>query len=125
MKREAEENADSDRKMKEEIDKLNAADSMIFQTEKQLKEFGDKIPADKKAPIEKALEELKEAHKSKDIARIDTALANLNNVWQAASAEMYQATQQQPGADNTKNTDKSNEGKANNDVTDVDFEEVK
>jgi len=125
MKREAEENADSDRKMKEEIDKLNAADSMIFQTEKQLKEFGDKIPADKKAPIEKALEELKEAHKSKDIARIDTALANLNNVWQAASAEMYQATQQQTGADNTKNTDKSNEGKANNDVTDVDFEEVK
>lgn len=125
MKREAEENADKDRKLKEEIDKLNAADSLIFQTEKQLKEFGDKIPADKKGAIEKALEELKEAHKGKNIEQIDAAMANLNNAWQAASAEMYQATQQQPGADAGKGQQQSSTGKPDGDVTDVDFEEVK
>jgi len=125
MKKEAEENADKDRKLKEEIDKLNAADSLIFQTEKQLKEFGDKIPADKKGAIEKALEELKEAHKVKNIDQIDAAMANLNNAWQAASAEMYQATQQQPGADAGKGPQQSSTGKPDGDVTDVDFEEVK
>lgn len=125
MKREAEENADKDRKLKEEIDKLNAADSLIFQTEKQLKEFGDKIPADKKGAIEKAFEELKEAHKGKNIEQIDAAMANLNNAWQAASAEMYQATQQQPGADAGKGQQQSSTGKPDGDVTDVDFEEVK
>jgi len=125
MKKEAEENAETDRKIKEEVDKLNAADSLIFQTEKQLKEFGDKIPADKKGTIEKALEELKEAHKSKNAADIDKAMANLNNAWQAASAEMYQATQQQPGPDAAKGPDHDHAGKSTGDVTDVDFEEVK
>ncbi|MBW6497636.1 MAG: molecular chaperone DnaK [Bacteroidales bacterium] len=125
MKKEAEENAEKDRKLKEEIDKLNAADSLVFQTEKQLKEFGDKVPADKKAPIEKALEELKEAHKNKDIAAIDAAMATLNNAWQAASAEMYQATQQeQPGA-GPEQSAPGDQGKNDGEVTDVDFEEVK
>ena len=126
MKEEAEMNAEADRKMKEEVDKVNSADALIFQTEKQLKEFGDKLPADKKAPIEQALNELKEAHKSRDLGRIDTAMAQLNTAWQAASEEMYKATQQsnpagEPGpgqaADDSKKPDQE--------VTDVDFEEVK
>jgi molecular chaperone DnaK len=127
MKEEAEMNADSDRKAKEEIDKINSADSLIFQTERQLKEFGDKLPADKKEPIEQALNKLREAHKNRDIAGIDTAMAELNTVWQAASEEMYKATQQageptagqqsQPGPDQSKPSDQE--------VTDVDFEEVK
>ncbi|HSV87627.1 MAG TPA: molecular chaperone DnaK [Bacteroidales bacterium] len=125
MKKEAEENAEKDRKLKEEIDKLNAADSLIFQTEKQLKEFGDKIPADKKGAIEKALDELKEAHKNKDSSKIDSAMANLNNAWQAASAEMYQATQQQQGPEAGKTAEQPQPGKSDNNVTDVDFEEVK
>ncbi|NQV03112.1 MAG: molecular chaperone DnaK, partial [Bacteroidia bacterium] len=100
MKEEAQVNADSDKKMKEEMDKLNTADTLIFQTDKQLKEFGDKVPADKKGEIEKALEELKTAHKNHDFAGIDSAMANLNAMWQAASQEMYQKTSQagpQPG----------------------------
>ncbi len=126
MKKEAEENVEKDRKLKEEIDKLNAADSLIFQTEKQLKEFGDKVPADKKAPIEKALEELKVAHKNKDLTALDTAMATLNSAWQAASAEMYQATQQQeqPGAAPEQSAP-DDQGKNDGEVTDVDFEEVK
>ncbi|MEE4176789.1 MAG: molecular chaperone DnaK [Bacteroides sp.] len=126
MKKEAEENAEKDRKLKEEIDKLNTADGLIFQTEKQLKEFGDKVPADKKEPIEKALADLKEAHKNKDLAAIDTTMAALNNAWQAASAEMYQATQQegQPGAEQQQSTP-GDQGKDDGEVTDVDFEEVK
>jgi molecular chaperone DnaK len=126
MKKEAEENAEKDRKLKEEIDKLNTADSLIFQTEKQLKEFGEKVPADKKAPIEKALADLKEAHQKKDLASIDTAMAELNNAWQAASAEMYQATQQQeqPGAGQEQSAP-GDQGKSDGEVTDVDFEEVK
>ncbi len=128
MKAEAEANAESDRKQKEEIDKLNAADSLIFQTEKQIKEFGDKLPADKKEPIEKGLQELREAHKNKDMAAIDAAMAALNTAWQAASTEMYQNTQdqQQTGqqqADQQQASPDSNDD--NNDVTDVDFEEVK
>ena len=125
MKNEAEANAESDRKAKEEIEKLNTADSLIFQTEKQLKEFGDKLPADKKAPIEEALGELKTAHGSKNIAGIDTAMTKLNSVWQAASEEMYKATQgagQAPGGDSEPTSSK--EG-ADSEVTDVDFEEVK
>ncbi len=132
MKDEAKAHAESDQKMKEEIDKLNSADSLIFQTEKQIKEFGDKLPADKKEPIEKALAELKEAHKNKDLAAIDTAMATLNNAWQAASTEMYQNTQgeqqEQPGGDQgqqaqeEKSSDKKDD---DDDVTDVDFEEVK
>ncbi|MFH1119540.1 MAG: molecular chaperone DnaK [Bacteroidota bacterium] len=130
MKDEAEANAETDRKAKEEVDKLNSADAMVFQTEKQLKEYGDKLPADKKAPIEKALAELKEAHKNRNIAGIDVSLDALNAAWQAASEEMYKATQSQdgqpgsgqaqgdaPGAQSDKSTDQE--------VTDVDFEEVK
>jgi len=111
MKREAEANADSDKKAKEEVDKLNEADAMIFQTEKQLKEFGDKIPAEKKAPIENALTELKAAHASKDIAKIDAALASINTLWSAASEDMYKA-QQQGGAENA---NPSNDGQKKQD----------
>ncbi|MFC2111166.1 molecular chaperone DnaK [Bacteroidota bacterium] len=125
MKDEAEANAETDKKAREEIDKLNNADSMIFQTEKQLKEFGDKLPEDKKAPIESALTELKEAHKNKNIEAIDAALATLNTVWQAASEEMYKATQEgqagQPQGD--PNAPGAEEPK-DDEVTDVDFEEV-
>ncbi len=131
MKREAEENAEKDRKVKEEAEKINNADSMIFQTEKQLKEFGDKIPAEKKQPIEKALEELKTAHKNRDLVAIDAAMASINAAWQAASTEMYNATQQGAAGNadgaqaqeqaQQKGTSKSADGE----VTDVDFEEVK
>jgi len=129
MKEEAQRNADSDKKMKEEVDKINQADTMIFQTEKQLKEFGDKVPADKKGGIEKALEELKSAHKNRDVAAIDKALANLNAIWQTASEEMYKnsGTQQgpqggpQPGPEQGPGQKPS----GNDEVTDVDFEEVK
>lgn len=133
MRDEAKANESSDKEAKEKIDKLNAADSMIFQTEKQLKEFGDKIPADKKGPIEKALNELKEAHKKQDIAEIDKATAELNNVWQAASQDIYNASQQaggaqpgdaQPGPDAQQQSGSSSD-KGNDEVTDVDFEEVK
>jgi molecular chaperone DnaK len=132
MKMEAEANAENDRKAKEETEKINSADSMIFQTEKQLKEYGDKIPSDKKAPIEKSLEELKVAHKSRDLAAIDTALASINAAWQAASAEMYNATQGQGGPEGQpqdqaqQSADQQANSKGNNgEVTDVDFEEVK
>ena len=89
MKAEAEANAEADKKEREKIDKLNQADSMIFSTENQLKELGDKLSADKKAPIETALQKLKDAHKAQDLAAIDTAMAELNTAFQAASAEMY------------------------------------
>ncbi|MBX7183016.1 MAG: molecular chaperone DnaK [Bacteroidia bacterium] len=123
MKREAEANADSDRKAKEEAEKVNQADGMIFQTEKQLTEFGDKLPADKKSAIEGALTELKAAHQSKDLASIDAALTKINAAWQAASQDMYNASQgaganPNPNAGNTNST-------ADSEVTDVDFEEVK
>jgi molecular chaperone DnaK len=125
MKDEAEANAESDRKFKEEAEKVNQADSLIFQTEKQLGEFGDKIPAEKKTTIENALAQLKEAHKNRDIAAIDTAFASLNAAWQAASQDMYNASQEagaQPGAEANGNPQVSTEG---GNVTDVDFEEVK
>ena len=129
MKEEAAANAESDKQAKERIDKLNMADSLIFQTEKQLKEFGDKIPADKKAPIEAALEKLKEAHKSQDIDAIDKASAELNSVFQAASQEMYNASQAQgaqPNADaGAGQQQQQSSGDKNDEVTDVDFEEVK
>lgn len=129
MKKEAEENAEKDKKVKEETEKVNAADSLIFQTEKQLKEFGEKIPAEKKQPIEQALEELKTAHKSKDLAAIDTSMTALNAAWQAASAEMYNATQDQ-GEPQAQDADQNqsggkDDGKDDGEVTDVDFEEVK
>jgi molecular chaperone DnaK len=129
MREEATAYAESDKKMREEADKINTADSMIFQTEKQLKEFGDKIPADKRATIQDALEKLKTAHKSHDLAGIDAALANLNAVWQTASEEMYKNAQTgQPGGDPGSGSapEQGNTGKPGNDeVTDVDFEEVK
>ncbi len=132
MKDEAAANAENDRKEKERIDAINKADSMIFQTEKQLKEFGDKLPADKKAPIESALQELKEAHKAQDVARINSSIDKLNNVFQAASQEMYnaQAQQQQGGAQqgpqgNPNAGQQANNGGKDQEVTDVDFEEVK
>ena len=115
------------RSAKERIDKLNMADSLIFQTEKQLKEFGDKIPADKKAPIEAALEKLKEAHKNQNMEAIDTASTELNTVFQAASQEMYNASQAQggqPQGDAGQQQQSSGKNKSD-EVTDVDFEEVK
>ena len=126
MKQEAEANADADKKEREKIDKLNQADSMVFQTKNQLSELGDKIPADKKAPIEAAVQKLEEAHKAQDLAAIDAATAELNNAWQAASAEMYaqsgaQGAQGAQGSQqNTGNTQGGNE-----DVQDAEFEEVK
>jgi len=127
MRAEAEANAETDRKAKEEIDKLNGADGLIFQTEKQMKEFGDKVPADKKSTIESALTELKEAHKNKDISAIDIATEKLNTAWNAASEEMYKATQeaqQNSGETNTQQNN-GNEKPKDAEVTDVDFEEVK
>ena len=132
MKDEAAANADSDLKEKERIDKLNHADSLIFQTEKQLEELGDKLPADKKAPIEAALAKLKEAHKSQDIAGIDAATEELNKVFQAASEEMYNQSNNAGGAQQgpqdfggQQEQANPNQGKADDNVTDVDFEEVK
>jgi molecular chaperone DnaK len=130
MKDEAAANAEADKQEKERIEKLNHADSLIFQTEKQLKEFGDKLPADKKAPIEAALQKLKDAHKAQDIAGIDAATAELNTVFQAASQEMYNAQQQAGGAganaQDFSQQQNPNSGTQNDGcVTDVDFEEVK
>jgi molecular chaperone DnaK len=124
MKAEAKANESTDKAAREKVDKINQADSLIFQTEKQLKEFGDKLPADKKAPIETALNKLKEAQKSQDLAAIDAAVAEMNNAWTAASEEMYKATQQtggQPGAE--AGGQQPNSGGEN--VTDAEFEEVK
>ena len=134
MKAEAEANAEADKKERERVDKINEADSMIFQTENQLKELGDKIPADKKAPIEAALGKLKEAHKAQDIAAIDAAKAELNTAWQAASADMYQQGAQpgagagfqggqQAGPQGGQQAGGQNNGK--DDIQDADFEEVK
>jgi molecular chaperone DnaK len=133
MKKEAEANAEADKKQREEVDKLNAADSLIFSTEKQLKEFGDKIPAEKKQAIEDAAAKLKEVHKAKDLAGIDTAMAELNNAWQAASQDMYQQQGGQPGQPGQPGDggpqqgpgpDQQQGGGNDDDVTDVDYEEV-
>jgi molecular chaperone DnaK len=126
MKNEAKVNAEADRIEKERIDKLNHADSLIFQTEKQLKEFGDKLPSDKKGPIEAALAKLKDAHKAQDLSGIDTATQELNTVFQAASQEMYNAQSQQNTENTAENAQQSSGQKTGgDDVTDVDFEEVK
>jgi molecular chaperone DnaK len=125
MKEEAEANAETDRKAKEETDKVNQADTLIFQTEKQLTEYGDKISADKKETIQKALSELKDAHKDRNITAIDTALASLNTAWQAASEEMYKATAQADGPAADASGAPGQEAKTDAEVTDVDFEEVK
>ncbi|HHP7241680.1 MAG TPA: molecular chaperone DnaK [Cyclobacteriaceae bacterium] len=132
MKNEAKANADQDKQQKEKIDKINSADSLIFQTEKQLKEFGDKLSTDNKSKIDAALNKLKEAHKSQDVAAIDTAMDELNNAWQAASQDIYQA-QQATGQDGS--ADQSAPGSeptgsaeggtsSNDDVSDVEYEEV-
>ncbi len=133
MKAEAEANADADKKEREKVDKLNQADSMIFQTEQQLQDLGDKIPADKKAPIESALSALKDAHKAQDLAAIDKAMAELNTAFQAASAQMYQQSgaQGQPGAGSGAGAQSGPQGGAQqggssqDNIQDADFEEVK
>ncbi|MBL1410660.1 molecular chaperone DnaK [Sphingobacterium faecale] len=125
MKQEAEANAEADKKIKEEADKINAADALVFSTEKQLKEYGDKISADKKAPIEAGLEKLKAAHAARNFTDIDTASEELQNAWNAASEEMYAASQQgQPQGGEQAGQAGNNQSGAD-DVQDVDFEEVK
>lgn len=133
MKAEAEQNAENDKKERERVDKMNQADSMIFQTENQLKEIGDKIPADQKPAIENALQQLKDAHKAGDIAAIDAAIAALNNAWQTASQQMYQGAQAgpQPGADQqqgpfyNQQAGGQQEAPKDDNIQDADFEEVK
>ena len=128
MRAEAEANADADKKEREKIDKLNQADSMVFQTKNQLSELGDKIPADKKAPIEAAVQKLEDAHKAQDLAGIDAAMAELNSAWQAASAEMYAQSGAQ-GAQGSQQQYDGGQQQSNNqpkdDVQDAEFEEVK
>jgi len=124
MKKEAEANADADQKVKEEVEKVNAADSLIFQTEKQLKEYGDKIPEEKKKPIDEALAELKTAHAAKDLDTIDSAMEKLNTSFQAASQDMYQSTNGDPSAAKGEEPKAEDKGKSDEEVTDVDFEEV-
>ncbi len=138
MKAEAEAHADADKKAKEEVEKINNADGMIFQSEKNLKDYGDKIPADKKNAIESALNELKAAHSARNVQQIDAAMAKINAAWQAASEDMYKAQQQAGGANPGAGFDPNNmggnpnagagqQGSNPNDpnVQDVDFEEVK
>ena len=127
MKKEAEANADADKQAKEKVDKLNEADAMVFQTEKQLKEFGDKLSEDKKKPVEDALEELKKAHASQDLAAIDAGLEKINEAWKNASEEMYKAQQeagQQPGGEAGAGDDQGESSGSADDVTDVEYEEV-
>jgi len=134
MKEEAKQHEEEDQQRKERVEKLNKADSLIFQTEKQLKEFGDKISEEKKKPIQDALEALKEAHKNENVDEIDQKMEDLNNAWQAASQEIYNAQQQAGGQQSTEGQSTSGQqagsssNKGDNDdgeVTDVDFEEVK
>ena len=126
MKKDAEANAEADAKAKESVDKLNSADAMIFQTEKQLKEFGDKLSEDKKKPIEEALEELKKSYESKDLDKIDPALEKINEAWKAASEEMYKAQQGQQDGQAQQGAEAAGDPSNDSDnVEDVDFEEVK
>jgi molecular chaperone DnaK len=129
MKNEAKANETSDKAEREKVDKINQADSLIFQTEKQLKEYGEKIPAEKKAPIEAALEKLKEAHKTQDVTQIDAASAEMNAAWATASEDMYKDTQaggEQPAGEQTQTAGAQPQGAdASENVTDAEFEEVK
>ncbi len=129
MKNDAKAHEAEDKVAREKIDKLNQADSLIFQTEKQLKEFGDKVPSDKKAPIESALSKLKDAHKSQDIAAVDAAMTELNQAWTAASEELYKAQQSAGGAQPQDNagaqSQNGNNAQGAENVTDAEFEEVK
>ena len=124
MKAEAKANEAADKEARAKVDKLNEADSLIFQSDKQLKEFGDKLPADKKESIESALNNLKEAHKNQDMAGIETAMTALNNAWQTASQDLYNASQQ-AGGDDTANNAGANAGGTGDNVTDAEYEEVK
>ena len=129
MKKDAEANAEADSKAKEEVDKLNSADQMIFQTEKQLKDFDDKLSDDKKKPIESALADLKKAYESKDLEKIDETLNAINEAWKNASEEMYKAQAEsgsgQPGEGPSSDSQNTNTDSKGDDVQDVDFEEVK
>ncbi len=132
MKNEARANEATDKAEREKVDKLNSADSLIFQTEKQIKEYGDKIPADKKSTIETAVAKLKEAHKSQNLASIDTAMTELNTAWTAASQDIYNAQQSaggqpgaQPGPDANANGGQTTGEAAGDNVQDVPYEEVK
>jgi molecular chaperone DnaK len=126
MKNEAKANEATDKAERERVETLNAADGLIFQTEKQLKEFGEKVPADKKAPIEAALNSLKEAHKQQDLAAVEAQTKALNDAWMAASSEMYNATQGAPGAEQPgANAGAQQPGGPSENVTDAEFEEVK
>jgi molecular chaperone DnaK len=126
MKQEAQANADSDKKAKETVEKVNQADSMIFQTEKQLKEYGEKLSEGNKSAINNALDRLKEAHKNKDLAGIDNALNTLNTAWQAAASEMYASTGSAgaPGTDGPGNAGQAGGSNDGNNVSDVEYEEV-
>jgi molecular chaperone DnaK len=123
MKAEAQANAESDKKKREEADLINKADSTIFQTERQLKEYGDKIPADKKQGIEDALNELKKEFEAKNMENLEPAMEKLNQVFQAASQDMYNAANAQGGS-STEGGEQSGSGNPDDEVTDVDFEEV-
>ncbi|MBO5216416.1 MAG: molecular chaperone DnaK [Alistipes sp.] len=125
MRDEAKANEAKDKAEKERVDKINAADSNIFATEKQLKEYGDKLSADKKGAIEAALAKLKEAHKNQDIAAIDSSITELNNAWQAASQDLYAAQQQAQQAQQTQNAQQGGQQQGGQQPEDVDFEEVK
>jgi molecular chaperone DnaK len=129
MRKEAEANAESDKKVKEEVDTLNSADAMIFQTESQLKEYGEKLSEDKKKAIEDSLETLKKSHESKDIESIKTALEGINEAWKNASEELYKAQAESgggaPGQDPAGNAQSAENKDSSDDVQDVDFEEVK
>jgi molecular chaperone DnaK len=126
MKAEAAANAETDKAAREKVDKINAADTLIFQTEKQLSEFGDKIPADKKEAIEKATADLKEAHKAEDLDKIEVATKTLNDAWASASQDIYQAQQSAPTEESAQNGSEDTAGSTteSEDVTDVEFEEV-
>lgn len=125
MKADAEANAEADKKAKETVDKINEADAMIFQTEKQLSEFGDKLSEDKKQPIQAALEELKKAYETKDLATIQPALDKINEAWKTASEEMYKAQAEAQGQAGAAPGGDAQGAPATDDVEDVDFEEVK
>jgi len=124
MKQEAEANAESDKLEKEKVEKINAADALIFQTEKQLADYGDKISEENKKPIDEALAKLKEAHASGDLAAIDVAMEALNKVWESASQEIYAAQASAEAAGATGQEAPAGEGKAEQDVSDVEYEEV-
>jgi len=121
MKEEAQRHADEDRKLKEKIDKINQADNLIYSTEKQLKDFGDKIPPENRAEIESALNALRDAHKSQDVTAIDSAMARLNDAWQKASTYMYESSNEE---NEDKTSSESKKQSNENDFTDVDYEEV-